>query len=161
MVTISKEQVLAARKAGTTTGPTVTTARYRRASGKLELEYANGMTLSVPIALIQELHLAGDVRSADLAEIEIWGDGHDLYFPRLAVFVHAPSLLQGVFGTRAWMRELARGMGSSTSHAKAVAARENGKKGGRPRKQPAVSTDRQPRRLPSTTRAAKADRTTA
>ncbi|KAG0192336.1 hypothetical protein DFQ28_009435 [Apophysomyces sp. BC1034] len=95
------------------------------------------MTLSVPIALIQELHLAGDVRSADLAEIEIWGDGHDLYFPRLAVFVHAPSLLQGVFGTRAWMRELARGMGSSTSHAKAVAARENGKKGGRPRKQPA------------------------
>jgi hypothetical protein len=42
------------------------------------------------------------------------------------------------------MRELARGMGSATSDAKAAAARENGKKGGRPRKQAAESADRQP-----------------
>ncbi|WP_323074229.1 DUF2442 domain-containing protein [Mycetohabitans endofungorum] len=153
MVTISKEQIGSARKAGAAIGPTVNAARYRRASGKLELEYANGMTLSVPIALIQELQLAGDVRSADLAAIEIWGAGYDLYFPRLSVFVHTPSLLQGVFGTQAWMRELARGMGLATSRAKAAAARENGKKGGRPRKQPAVSTDQQPRRRLSTARA--------
>jgi hypothetical protein len=146
MVAISNEQIAAARKAGAAVGPVVTAARYRRASGKLEIEYANGVTLSVPVAIIQELRLAGEASAADLAKIEVWGAGHDLYFPRLEVFVHAPSLLQGVFGTKAWMRELARGMGSATSPEKAAAARENGKKGGRPRKPQAAPTGRQPRR---------------
>jgi tRNA-uridine 2-sulfurtransferase len=40
----------------------------------------------------------------------------------------------GIFGTREWMSELARHAGSRTSAAKAKAARENGRKGGRPRK---------------------------
>ena len=40
----------------------------------------------------------------------------------------------GVFGNREWMSELARHAGSRTSAAKASASRENGKKGGRPRK---------------------------
>jgi len=39
----------------------------------------------------------------------------------------------GIFGTREWMSELARHAGSRTSAAKAKAARENGRKGGRPR----------------------------
>ena len=43
-------------------------------------------------------------------------------------------LVAGVFGTRAWMAELGRKGGSVTSEAKAAAVRENGKKGGRPRK---------------------------
>jgi hypothetical protein len=155
MVTISNEQIAAARKAGAAVGPIVTAARYRRGSGKLEIEYANGVTLSVPVAIIQELQLAGVASAADLAKIEVWGAGRDLYFPRLEVFVHAPSLLQGIFGTKAWMRELARGMGSATSPAKAAAARENGKKGGRPRKPQAAPTGRQSRRHSPTHGAAK------
>jgi DNA invertase Pin-like site-specific DNA recombinase len=38
--------------------------------------------------------------------------------------------MAGLLGTRSWM---ARKAGSTTSKAKAEAARENGKKGGRPR----------------------------
>lgn len=52
--------------------------------------------------------------------------------------IRSPSLLQGIFGTKAWMRELARGMGAIKSPAKAVASRQNGRKGGRPRKHPAA-----------------------
>ena len=42
--------------------------------------------------------------------------------------------MNGIFGTKAWMNELARRAGSVTSPAKAAAARANGAKGGRPRK---------------------------
>ena len=45
------------------------------------------------------------------------------------------SPLMGLFGTRAWMaREQARIAGTARSPAKAAAARENGRKGGRPRR---------------------------
>jgi hypothetical protein len=43
-----------------------------------------------------------------------------------------PGLLAGLFGTKAYM---ARRAGQAKSPAKAAAARENGRKGGRPRKQ--------------------------
>jgi len=47
-------------------------------------------------------------------------------------------LVSGIFGTAAWMRELRREMaragGRVSTDAKARAARENGRKGGRPRK---------------------------
>ena len=41
---------------------------------------------------------------------------------------------RALFGTKAWMSELARRGGRITSPAKAAAARANGAKGGRPRK---------------------------
>lgn len=43
-------------------------------------------------------------------------------------------LIQGVFGTKSWMAELGRKGGKISSVAKSQAARENGKKGGRPKK---------------------------
>jgi hypothetical protein len=41
-------------------------------------------------------------------------------------------LLLGIFGTRIWMAALGQQGGSVTSIAKAAAARDNGRKGGRP-----------------------------
>lgn len=149
MVTISNEQIATARKVGTAAGPIVTGARYRRSNGKLEVDYENGVTLAVPVAIIQEFQFARDASAADLAKIEIWGAGRDLYFPHLDVLVHAPALLQGFFGTKAWMREHARNMGSAKSPSKAAAARENGKKGGRPRKPQVASPGERPRRSPA------------
>jgi hypothetical protein len=43
-------------------------------------------------------------------------------------------LVAGIFGTKSWMTELGRKGGRSTSSVKAEAARNNGKKGGRPKK---------------------------
>jgi hypothetical protein len=136
MVNISNEQIEAAREAGAQS-PVVVSAAYNGTHARLEIGFANGVHLAVPIALIEELgKLEPPPTAGQLSEVEIWGGGQSVYFPQLDVSLWAPGLLQGVFGTRAWMRELARAMGSATSPAKAAAARANGRKGGRPRKQP-------------------------
>lgn len=71
----------------------------------------------------------------DLADIEISPSGLGLHWPKLDADLYVPGLLQGVFGSKAWMaRELGAIGGSSRSAAKAAAARANGRKGGRPRK---------------------------
>jgi len=61
--------------------------------------------------------------------------GFNLHWPKLDVDIYVPALVAGIFGTQDWMRKaLARQAGRSTSAAKTTAARENGRKGGRPRK---------------------------
>lgn len=70
-----------------------------------------------------------------MAEIEISPAGLGLHWPRLDADVYVPALMQGVFGTRRWMAALLGPAGGKAStKAKAAAARENGRKGGRPRK---------------------------
>lgn len=68
-----------------------------------------------------------------LDEIEISPSGYGLHFPKLDADLYLPSLLEGVFGSERWIasRMGMRG-GASKSMAKRTAARENGKKGGRP-----------------------------
>lgn len=135
---ISKRDIENARKAEADAGPRVIAARYRRSTAKIEVDYANGVTIAVPVALIEELSLLPEPpTAAGLSSIEIMGDGRYIDFPKIDASVHAPSILKGIFGTKAWMSEIARGLGSAKSPAKAAAARENGKKGGRPRKQAA------------------------
>jgi hypothetical protein len=78
--------------------------------------------------------LAG-AKPSDLAEIEITPSGYGLHWPRLDADLWLPALLEGVFGSRAWMAaRLGAVGGKATSDAKAAAARENGTLGGRPRK---------------------------
>jgi len=72
------------------------------AQGDLCLEFSSGVRAAIPLALIDLLISA---------------------------------LLSGIFGTRAWMSQLSaagRLGGTKTSDRKAAAARENGKRGGRP-----------------------------
>jgi hypothetical protein len=78
-----------------------------------------------------------------LNEIEVSPSGYGLHFPKLDADLYLPSLLEGVFGSERWMasRMGMRG-GRSTSAAKTVAARANGKKGGRPRQKEAVAAAR-------------------
>lgn len=78
--------------------------------------------------------LAGAIPS-DLAEIEITPSGYGLHWPRLDADLWLPALLEGVFGSRAWMAaRLGAEGGKATSEAKVAAARENGKRGGRPKR---------------------------
>src|SRR5262249_8753748 len=72
---------------------------------------------------------------AELKEIEIVGPGFGLYFPKLDVDLYVPGLLQGHLGSEKWAAaQLGKAGGRVTSKAKAAAARENGRLGGRPRK---------------------------
>ena len=72
---------------------------------------------------------------SDLAEIEITPSGYGLHWPRLDADLWLPALLEGVFGSRAWMAaRLGAEGGKATSDAKVAAARENGKRGGQPKR---------------------------
>ncbi len=87
---------------------------------------------------------AGPARHAtpeQLTEIEISSSGYGLHFPKLDADLYLPSFLEGVFGSERWMASrMGRLGGSSRSAAKTMAARENGKKGGRPRRKEAVAS---------------------
>ena len=112
--------------------PRALTARYEASTGRVMLELTNGCSYAFPTVLVQDLQEAG---AADLADVWVDGNGFNLHFPALDVDLFVPALVAGIFGTKAWMtRELARAAGSRTSPSKAMAARVNGAKGGRPRK---------------------------
>lgn len=110
----------------------VVAARYDHGTARVVVELHNGVQLAVPSGQIEGLAQAAP---EDLAEIEISPAGLGLSWPRLDVDLYLPALLQGVFGSRQWMASQLGGLGGrARSAAKADAARENGRKGGRPRK---------------------------
>lgn len=119
------------RGAATAKRPAALSAKYKPRTKRLDITLTNGISLLVPVAFIEGLHSAAP---ADLREIEIFGLGSALVFPALDVVVSVHGLIDGVFGSKAWMRDIGRSGGSVKSEAKSAAARENGKKGGRPRK---------------------------
>ncbi len=112
--------------------PHAVSARYDRATERIVVSLSNGLDLGVPVHLAEGLEGA---KAADLAQIEITPTGLGLHWPRLDADLYVPGLLDGVFGTRRWMaRVMGRAGGSANTPAKQAASRENGKKGGRPRK---------------------------
>lgn len=106
-------------------------ARFDARKKRVVVELANGSSFSFPPALAQGLV---DARPAELAEIQISPMGTGLHWPRLDADLTVEGLLTGVFGSRAWVRQQAARAGRTTSPQKALAARANGAKGGRPRK---------------------------
>lgn len=113
------------------TEPRATAARYDVQADRIVIELSNGASFAFPPSLVERLENA---TPEQLAEVEIAGAGFGLHWPALDEDLYVPALLSGIFGTKTWMRELARRAGQSTSPAKAAAARANGAKGGRPRK---------------------------
>ena len=110
-----------------------TAARYDATSGRLIVSLHNGVELAVPVRLVEEL---SEADPADLAKIEITPAGLGLHWPRLDADVYVPGLLSGAFGSRRWMAaQLGAQGGRASTPAKAAAARSNGAKGGRPKKQ--------------------------
>jgi hypothetical protein len=130
----SDEQLKAAEARGRAmveTEPRAASARYDPPTGRIVVELTNGCTFAFPARRIEELETASD---AEIAEVQVAGAGFGLHWPSRDADLTIGGLMNGVFGTRKWMSELARCAGRSTSPAKAAAARANGAKGGRPRK---------------------------
>ena len=107
-------------------------ARYDELGSRVIVDLNTGVQIAFPTALTEGL---ANASPEDLAEIEISPAGLGLHWPRLDADVYVPALLDGIFGSRRWMaQQLGRTGGQSRSAAKRVAARQNGLKGGRPKK---------------------------
>lgn len=107
-------------------------ARYDRRSARIIVELNTGVEVTFPPHLAEGLDGA---LPADLAQIEISPAGLGLHWPKLDADLYVPELLQGVLGSKSWMaRQLGAAGGRARTAAKAVASRENGRKGGRPKK---------------------------
>jgi hypothetical protein len=108
------------------------TAYYDAATERLVIELKNGIIFQLPRSLVQGL---SDAPFEELARIRLGPRGASLHWETLDVDLSLSGLLMGVFGTRTWMAALGQKGGSARSIAKSMAARENGKKGGRPASQ--------------------------
>jgi len=112
------------------TEPRAAAAKYDRARRILSVELTNGSSFRLPIKLIPGLR---NTSANQLAAVEVSPSGEGLHWESLDVDLSVPGLLQQVFGTTSWMRQLASHGGRSRSPAKVRAAKSNGAKGGRPR----------------------------
>jgi hypothetical protein len=108
--------------------PRAQSAMFDRASRKIVISFANGAEFKFPPELAQGL---GEATDDQLADVRVSGNGFGLHWDSLDADLTVPGVVSGVFGTRRFMAQQA---GRSTSPAKVAAARENGAKGGRPRK---------------------------
>ena len=127
-------QINQARQAGEVLGetePLAVKAWYEIPSERIFIEIQNGVVMGFPYKLLQGLESA---MPEQLAEVEVTPSGYGLYWKSLDVDLGVPQLVGGIFGTKTWMTELGRLGGQVKSVAKAKASKENGKRGGRPRK---------------------------
>lgn len=112
--------------------PRAIAVRYDRRASRIVVSLSSGVELAFPPHLAEGL---ADAKSADLATIEITPTGLGLHWPKLDADLYLPALLEGVFGSPRWMAGLlGKSGGVARTAAKIAAARENGRKGGRPRK---------------------------
>lgn len=113
------------------TEPLATSVRYDRVGDTIVVEINNGAALTIPRRLLQGL---ADATEEQLQHGETRGHGTWIEFAGLDVQFSVMSLLMGIYGGKQWMAEHGRRGGMARSQAKVSAARENGRKGGRPRK---------------------------
>ncbi|MBD2652776.1 DUF2442 domain-containing protein [Synechocystis sp. FACHB-383] len=122
----AKETAIAEENAG----PCVRQVEYDHQRNLIVFYFANGSQFAVPPDLIQGL------QGATVEQLnDVWLDraGLSVHWPSLDADFSILSLVQGIFGTKAWMAEIGRQGGKQTSEAKRRASRENGQKGGRPK----------------------------
>lgn len=96
-----------------------------------------GTTLTVPITAIKRI--AG-MSEEDVRNVKFLNGGLVLWWPATNVDIFTDTLIEIATGIRSARAHMAQA-GSARTPAKAAAARENGKKGGRPRKQDAKNSD--------------------
>jgi hypothetical protein len=113
-------------------GPRAASAHYDAGRNRVIVRLTTGVELGVAPHDVEGLRHAS---IEDLKVIEVEAFGLGIHFPKLDADLYVPALLQGVLGSKRWMAaQLGSAGGRARSPAKAAASRENGKRGGRPRK---------------------------
>lgn len=85
--------------------PRAESARYHRRTKCIVVELRSGATFMFPAELAQGLAGASP---RDLAEVQVTPSGAGLRWPTLDADFSLPNLLNGEFGSKRWMEELAR-----------------------------------------------------
>lgn len=118
--------------------PAAVSVRFDRRTSRLVVALASGLQLSF---LPRDAEGLEHAQPEDLVGPEISPSGLGIHFPKLDADIYLPALLEGFLGSRRWMAaQIGRKGGQVTSEAKASAARENGRLGGRPKKVSRVET---------------------
>src|ERR1039458_112093 len=104
---------------------------WRAGASFVQVKMDNEAIHVFPVARLEGL---GSATPEQLGNVELNEARDGIFFPDLDLDFYVPSLILGVYGTKAWMAVLGRQGGRSRSDAKVSAARRNGLKGGRPRK---------------------------
>ena len=111
--------------------PRASAAAYDRAIREVHVRMHNGASFAVPVRMLDELDGASD---EDLAGVKVPPSGWGLSWPALDVDIALSGILDAAFGSVV-RSGIARKAGSTRSSAKSRASSENGRKGGRPRKE--------------------------
>ncbi|MEX2016508.1 MAG: DUF2442 domain-containing protein [Candidatus Hydrogenedentales bacterium] len=111
--------------------PHARSAEVDLATRMLHVHLTNDCSFAIPVDVIPSLRGVSD---RDLLKVELDTKyGFGLRWDKLDIDLEVGGLARVVMGGISAMRELAAIGGSARTPAKAAAARENGKKGGRPR----------------------------
>ena len=101
--------------------PRAVGARFDKRTQRVVVRLDTGIDFSFDP---KRAHGLSEARSDDLIGVSVEGVGSTLHFPRLDADFAVARLLEGFLGPMDWTRKAAR----------AAASRENGKRGGRPRR---------------------------
>jgi hypothetical protein len=122
--------------------PRAVKAWYDAERNLLMFEMKNGCVFGFPPAENPRWGLS-QATPEQLAEVEALDGGEVLHWEEIDADLSVPGTLFHLLNVKAWN---AKWLGGAKSEAKAAAARENGKKGGRPRKKNVAAPKRAVRR---------------
>lgn len=117
--------------------PAVVSVHYDRRIARVVIALDSGLELAFSPKHTQGLEHA---KPDDLSQVKITPSGLGIHFPSLDADLYVPALLDGFLGSKRWVAaEIGKIGGKVTTVAKAAAARQNGKLGGRPKRLTSLS----------------------
>ncbi|MEP0917845.1 DUF2442 domain-containing protein [Leptolyngbya sp. DQ-M1] len=125
-------QAKAAWVQAASTEPCAESVKFYPRKLQYTIALTNAAQFSFPVSLLREL---AEASIEELSDVHLSGDGGSIHWEILDVDFSISGLVTRILGTKLSMIELGRQGGKKRTIAKSEAARQNGKKGGRPRKE--------------------------